>query len=114
VTGAADFFRIRDGGVDLAVRLTPKSSRDAVEGVEAGGDQRLYIKARVRAAPEKGKANAALESLLAETLGLPASDVAVIGGATARLKTVRLAGDAAAIVKALAAFRAPVATRSRP
>ena len=35
-------------------------------------------------------------------------------GATARLKTVRLAGDAAAIVKALAAFRAPVATRSRP
>jgi uncharacterized protein YggU (UPF0235/DUF167 family) len=107
VTGTDDFFRIRDGGIDLVVRLTPKSSRDAVEGMEAGGDGRPYLKARVRAVPEKGKANAALERLLAAALGLPASDVAVIAGGTARLKTVRLAGDPAALVKTLATLGAP-------
>lgn len=100
-------FRIREDGVDLAVRLTPKSSRDAIEGVEAGDDGRPYLRARVRAVPEKGKANAALERLLAEKLGLPASDVAVVAGGKARLKTVRLAGDPAVLAQTLAILRVP-------
>ena len=42
----------------------------------------------MRAAPEKGAANAALEALLAERLGVPKGEVRVSGGAKARLKTV--------------------------
>lgn len=79
--------------MELFVRLTPKSSRDAVEGVEARADGRAFLKARVRAVPEKGKANQALEKLLASALGVPASSVSVVAGGTARLKTVRVAGD---------------------
>ena len=41
----------------LTVRLTPKSSRDEIVGVEAFGGEAV-LKARVRALPEDGRANA--------------------------------------------------------
>ena len=91
------FFRARDDGVDLFVRLTPKSSRDAVDGVETTGDGRCHLAARVRAVPEKGEANAALEKLLAHVLGLPKKSVSVVAGSTSRLKTVRVSGDPGAL-----------------
>ncbi len=100
------FHRRNAGGVELFVRLTPKSSRDAVEGVEAGADGRTFLRARVRAVPEKGKANQALAKLLASALGVPASSVSIVAGGTARLKTVRVTGEAEAIEAKLALFDA--------
>lgn len=86
------------------MRLTPKSSRDAVEGVETAADGRSHLRARVRAVPEKGRANRALVKLMAAALGVPAGTVAIAAGDTARLKTVRIAGDASAIEATLAAL----------
>jgi len=80
-------------GVRLAVRLTPKSSADRLLGVIADDAGRSALKAAVTAAPENGKANAALEKLLAKTLGLPRTTVSVVSGHTARAKLVHLAGD---------------------
>jgi len=80
-------------GIAIAVRLTPKAARDAVEGVdEFGGDP--VLKARVRAVPENGKANGALEALIAEWLDVPRSSVSVIQGAKARIKIVAIDGNA--------------------
>lgn len=93
------FFRARDDGVDLFVRLTPKSSKDAVEGVETTADGRCHLAARVRAVPEKGAANAALEKLLARALGIPRNSVSVVAGGTSRLKTVRVSGDPGELAK---------------
>ena len=95
------FHRRCEGGVEVFVRLTPKSSRDAVEGVGTAADGRSHLKARVRAVPEDGKANKALVRLLADTLGVPAGAVAIAAGDTARLKTVRVTGDADAIEQRL-------------
>ena len=89
-------------GIEIPVRLTPKSSRDAIEGVETAGDGRSHLKARVRAVPEKGKANAALVKLLAKALGVPAGTVSIVSGDTSRLKTVRVSGDAASLEASLA------------
>lgn len=85
--------RPRDDGLDLYVRLTPKSSKDELGGVEASADGKIYLKARVRAVPEKGAANTALEKLVAKSLGVPATTVQVVAGGTARLKTVRISGE---------------------
>ncbi|WP_295807919.1 DUF167 family protein [uncultured Nitratireductor sp.] len=82
-----------DGGLELFVRLTPKSSRDAIEGATETVDGRSRLKLRIRAAPENGKANAALEKLLAKQLGVSASAVSVTGGKTSRLKTVEIKGE---------------------
>ncbi|WP_237152949.1 DUF167 family protein [Oryzibacter oryziterrae] len=83
---------IRREGADLLVdvRLTPRGGKDALNGLKELSDGRIVLAARVRAVPEDGKANAAIALLLATVAGLPKSSAAVVSGATARLKTVRL------------------------
>jgi uncharacterized protein YggU (UPF0235/DUF167 family) len=57
--------------------------------------------ARVRAAPEGGEANAALLRLVAEALARPRSAVTLAAGHKARLKTLRIEGDGAALAAAI-------------
>jgi uncharacterized protein YggU (UPF0235/DUF167 family) len=95
------FFRVVEGGVELHVRLTPRGGADAIEGVETTADGKAHLKARVRAVPEKGAANAALAKLVAAWLGVPRRDVTLAAGATARLKTLRVAGDPAMLAERL-------------
>jgi uncharacterized protein YggU (UPF0235/DUF167 family) len=97
-------FRPRNDGVDLFVRLTPKAAMDRLEGIETSADGRSHLKARVRAVPENGAANQALERLVAKALGVPRSAVSVAAGGTARLKTLRVLGDPAALAKAIEAL----------
>lgn len=89
------------GGLVLQVRLTPKSSKDALEGLARQADGKCYLAARVRAVPEKGAANKALTKLTAKTLGLPKSAISLASGSTSRIKTLRLEGDPDAIEAAL-------------
>ena len=76
----------------LAVRLSPRGGRDAVDGWALDEAGRPYLKVRVSAPPVEGAANAALEALLAKTLGLPRSAVSVARGQTARIKQVEIEG----------------------
>jgi uncharacterized protein YggU (UPF0235/DUF167 family) len=96
-------------GVTLKVRLTPKSSRDQVEGVEEHGGETV-LKARVRAVPENGRANAALEVLIADWLKLPRSRIAVVQGGKSRLKQVAIEGDADELARLISARLAEIRT----
>jgi uncharacterized protein YggU (UPF0235/DUF167 family) len=87
----------------VSVRLTPKGGRDAVEGLAALSDGSEVVKARVRAAPEDGAANAALAALLAKTLGVGKSAVTLRSGHSARVKVLDIAGDGAALAARLEA-----------
>ncbi len=60
------------------------------------------LKARVKAVPEGGKANAALGRLVAAACGVAASQVSLASGATARVKSLHVQGDGAEIASALA------------
>jgi uncharacterized protein YggU (UPF0235/DUF167 family) len=82
------------------VRLTPSGGADRIDG-PARDDKGAYLKARVRAAPEKGEANAALEVLLAKALGVAKSQVSVARGTTSRMKIVEIEGASAADIAAL-------------
>lgn len=81
-----------DESIRLAVRLSPRGGRDAVDGWALDEAGRPYLKVRVSAPPVEGAANAALEALLAKALGLPRSRVAVARGQTARIKQVEIEG----------------------
>lgn len=98
------YFRAAGGAVLLDVRLTPKAGRDAIDGIGELAYGRRVVLARVRAVPEKGEANAALEKLVARELDLPRSAVSVVSGQTARLKTLRIAGDPDDLAGRLAAL----------
>jgi uncharacterized protein len=74
----------------LRVRLQPHASMDRLEGLAKDAAGRCYVKARVRAVPEKGKANTALEKLIAKAIHVPRSAVRVVKGTTERVKTVRI------------------------
>lgn len=104
MSAAAMPWAARRDGIALAVRLTPKSSRDAVEGIAHLSDGRAVLKARVRAVPEAGAANDALLRLLAKSLSLPPSGLSLELGGTSRLKTIFIAGDPAALAAKLAAL----------
>ena len=77
----------------MRVRLTPSGGADRIDGRAQDADGAPLVKARVRAAPEDGKANKALEALLAKALGVPKSQVSVTRGATSRIKTVSVDAD---------------------
>lgn len=95
-------WRIVPGGLAVRVRLTPKASRDAVEGLEETADGPA-LKARVRAVPEDGAANAAIEKLLAAWLGVAKSAVALTSGGKSRVKILTVAGDGPALAAAASA-----------
>ncbi len=110
----APLFSLLPDGVKLSVRLTPKSSRDALDGLAALSDGRMVLKARVRAVPEKGKANIALLRLLARTLNLSRMQVTLASGATSRIKTVRLEGEPARLKRQLETMLAGLAQEKTP
>jgi uncharacterized protein YggU (UPF0235/DUF167 family) len=89
------------GGVALAVRLTPKGGRDAIDGIELLADGRSVLKVRVRVAPSEGEANAALVRLLAKAVGVPPRDVTLAAGATARVKRLIISGNGPTLIAAL-------------
>ncbi|MCB1533982.1 MAG: DUF167 domain-containing protein [Rhodoblastus sp.] len=95
-------WRATADGLSLVVRLTPKGGRDAIDGVETMSDGKAVLKARVRAVPEDGKANAALVEMLAKALRISRSAVTVAAGQTSRVKTLEISGDPAALAEALA------------
>jgi len=86
-------FTVVEGGLRVAVRLTPKASRDRVQGAAAEADGAAVLRAQVTAVPEDGKANAALIKLLSKQWRVPKSDMAIIQGATDRRKVILISGD---------------------
>jgi uncharacterized protein (TIGR00251 family) len=89
----------RDGVVTFSVRVTPRASRNAVEGEHGEA-----LRVRLTAPPVEDRANAALCRLLAETLNVPASAVKIVSGAKSRTKRVAISGVARSQIDALAAL----------
>jgi uncharacterized protein (TIGR00251 family) len=71
----------------LQLKVVPGASRSEIVGWL--GDE---LKVRVAAPPEKGKANAAVEALVARALSLPPRAVTLISGASSAHKAVEIQG----------------------
>ena len=98
---AGKAWHLSPPGLLLAVRVTPKGGRDAIEGVIelAGGG--CALKVRVRAAPSEGEANAALIALLARALGVAPRAIDLVAGVSGRIKRLRIAGEGGALAARL-------------
>jgi hypothetical protein len=78
----ADLTALAQPGARIAVRVTPRASRNALI-VDDG-----LIRVLVTAAPAEGEANDAVRLLLAEALGVPPSRLALAQGARSRDKVI--------------------------
>ena len=81
------------GGLEITLRVTPKSRMDQVTGLHGGSDAALSLALKVRALPDKGAANKAVIDLLAKALGVPKSCISLLSGSTKRNKTVLVRGE---------------------
>lgn len=97
-------WRAVEDGIEVAIRLTPKSSADRLEGTETDDAGRSHFRARVRAIPDKGAANTALCKLAAKAFGVPKGAVALVSGSTSRLKRLHIAGDTTVLAQRAAAL----------
>ena len=95
---------MNDLGIRLAARLTPKAGRAGINGMARTDDVAAYVKATITAAAEGCKANHALLKQLAQELRHTASMVHIVSGASARQKSIQIAGDPANRKKRLELF----------
>lgn len=80
-----------DNGIELRVKVVPGASRDRIVGML--GDS---LKVQVSAAPERGKANAAVAKLLADRLGVSTNAVTLVCGAGSPQKVFAIHGVSSA------------------
>lgn len=77
----------------LHVHIIPKSTKNQVVGWEtdAAGDR--WLKVRVAAQPEDGKANKELVKFLAKTLEVPVKNLTISSGEASRYKRIKIQGE---------------------
>jgi len=74
----------------LTLKALPRSRRNGVKGVEVGADGRATLAVETTAAPEDGKANAAIVKILAKRWRVAAGRFELVRGATARQKVLEI------------------------
>ena len=79
-------YHLHDGkkGAALAIRVTPRASRNEIVEIMSDGTVRI----RLTAPPVEGKANQALVEFLANVLGVSSSRIEIVAGITGRDKLV--------------------------
>ena len=88
----------------LKVKVVPGASRSGVAGWLGE-----TLKVRVSAPPERGRANAAVEQVLATALDLPRDRVRIVAGASSPRKLVEIADlSEAEVLRRLGSPAAPV------
>lgn len=80
----ADLAHLAQQGATISVRVTPRARRNSVQ-IDDGA-----IRVSVTTVPEKGKANTAVQKLLAKAMGVARTRLVLIRGETARDKVFRL------------------------
>ena len=85
----------REAAARLTVKVVPGSSQCGIVGWLEDA-----LKVRVTAPPERGRANAAVVSTIAEALGLAAERVQIVAGHSSARKTIEIAGLTDAEVQA--------------
>lgn len=95
-------YRLHDGkvGSAIAVRVTPRASRNQIVEVTPDGTVRI----RIAAAPADGEANEKLITFLAEILNIPKSRIEIVAGQSGRDKLISVLDmDAATVQKRIVA-----------
>lgn len=84
--GETSWLRLGSDGITLSLHIQPGAKKTEIVGLHGEA-----LKIRLAAPPVDGKANDALLSFLAATLGVARSQMTLVSGQTGRAKRVRIA-----------------------
>ncbi|HET7482377.1 MAG TPA: DUF167 domain-containing protein [Actinomycetota bacterium] len=84
---AASFVANTREGVVIELFVQPRAAQDAIVGIHG-----TALKVKVRAVPDGGRANRAVEALVAEVLGVPPSAASIVRGGGSRHKRMTVVG----------------------
>ncbi len=73
----------------LRVKVIPKSPKNEITEIMES-DEGVTVKVRIRAVPEKGKANAELIKFLSKESGVPKENISILSGKTEQLKLIKI------------------------
>lgn len=82
-------------GCTLSVRVRPGARKNDIAGIHAGA-----VKISLTPPPVDGRANEALIEFVADLLRVPRASIAIVSGASSRMKLLRITGKSAAEVEA--------------
>lgn len=77
--------------LSVTVRVVPQGGADHIESINWAGDGHPFLKVRVIAPPEDGKANEAVMKLLAKALDIRKADIHLFRGHRCRTKIFKIA-----------------------
>lgn len=100
----AKVWREVEDGLTVALRVQPRARRASVGGVALDGAGGARLKVAVTEPPEDGRATEAVLRALASMLHLAPTRIALLQGAGAREKLVRIEGDPARLAAAIDAL----------
>lgn len=102
----AAFLRPLPGGVELAVRVTPRARSAGLGGAVGDAAGKAWLEVRVTEPAEGGRATRAAIRLVAAGCAVAPGAVTLVAGAASRWKRLRIAGDPAALSARLDAMAA--------
>lgn len=93
MTGGPDVpWQIAKNQLLVRLRVTPNARHDEIDGMVPTQEGTAF-RARLNAPAREGRANAALEGLVARCFGVPKCNVTLVGGQKSRVKRVAVTGD---------------------
>jgi uncharacterized protein (TIGR00251 family) len=86
------YCTITSDGLILSVKVIPKSSTNSCGGIISDAQGREWMKIKITAPAEDGKANKALIKFLSQLCDISPSAIRVVTGETSRSKILHLSG----------------------
>ena len=74
----------------LRIKVIPNSSNNKIKEIMTDDSGEETIKIKIKAAPEKGKANTELIKFLSKELDIKRSNISIISGKTDRIKLIKI------------------------
>jgi len=78
--------QLKENDSYVRIKVLPKSSQNEIVDIMEDGT----IKIRIKAAPEKGKANQELIKFLSKKLNIPKNSISIISGKTDQVKLIKI------------------------
>lgn len=97
----SSYYQNGKSGIIIHLKVIPNSSKNEVCGIINDANGQEFLKVKVTAIPDEGKANKALLKFLSKEWNIKPSDIEIISGQTSRIKKIQIINNTEQFLKYL-------------